>query len=40
MSPELGGMVYSSFPGWDNQMEQEEGSDAGGYSLGTSLAFS
>lgn len=37
---ELGGMVYySSFPDVDNQMEQAEGSDTDGHSLGTSLAF-
>lgn len=33
-------MIYSSFPDLDNQMEQEEGSDSDGYSLGTFLAFS
>lgn len=37
---ELGDMVYySSFPDVDNQMEQAEGSDTDGHSLGTSLAF-
>lgn len=39
MSPESGDMVYSSFPDWGNQMEQEAGSDVGDYSLCTSLAF-
>lgn len=37
---ELDDMVYySSFPDSDNQMEQEEGSDSDGHSLGTFLAF-
>lgn len=39
MSPELGGMVYSSFLDWDKQMEPEEGSESDGHSLGTFLAF-
>lgn len=39
-SLELGDRVYSSSPGWDSRMElEEEGSDAGGYSLCTLLAF-
>jgi hypothetical protein len=40
MSLELGDMVYSSFLDLDNQMEQVEGSDSDGRSLGTFLAFS
>lgn len=36
---ELGDTVYSSFPDLDNQMEQEEGSDSDGHSLGTFLVF-
>lgn len=32
-------VYYSSFPDSDNQMEQEEGSDSDGHSLGTFLAF-
>lgn len=39
MSLELGGMVYSSFLDLDNQMEQGEGSESGGHSLDTFLAF-
>lgn len=40
MSLELGDTVYFSFPGLDNQMEQEEDSDSDGHSLGTFLVFS